>query len=669
MSFDRIMSPIMINGLEIKNRVVRAAHGTSYGRGVISDDLIAYHEARARGGVGLNILEATVVHTSSANHTVNALDDSIIPGFAKLGDACSRHGMRTFVQLWHGGHRWAPASGQAPISASDVPCPLGVTNTPQPMTIDQIEEITEAFADAAERVRAGGLDGIELHCGHGYLFHQFLCPLTNRRDDDYGGSLDNRTRFMRGVLSAIRRRVGDDFPLGIRISDYNVPGGLTPEEAGSAVAQVCDEKLVDYVSGSMGSPYSIATMLGCMDQPSGYMLTSSEPIVRRATVPTMVAGRFGTLDEGEQIIRSGLADMVSYVRAMIADADLVNKSVAGNAISVRPCIACNQGCVGGIRTPVQRMTCTVNPAVGFERTMGEELIVRTEAPQKVVVVGGGPAGMEAARMAALHGHHVVLMEAQPNLGGAVNIAKHAPKLMAIHDIAIWLEEEIYRLGVDVRLSTYADADDVRAENPDVVIVSTGSLPRMDGYQAMRPEQSIPGFHQPHVLSSWDLLMDSAVELGKSAVVFDDVGHYEGIAAAEYLVSKGVAVTFVARHSSFSPTMDIILRTGPALQRLRKGDFNLIVSGRIVEVGTGNRKGTCTLGWLDGEQTWDVPADTVVFISYNHAQADLWRDLGGGTRAPKPYDLQLIGDANAPRDLLMAIREGNMAGRIKEKMNA
>jgi 2,4-dienoyl-CoA reductase-like NADH-dependent reductase (Old Yellow Enzyme family) len=664
-AFDHIMSPVMINGLEVRNRVVRAAHGTSYGRGVISDDLIAYHEARAKGGVGLNILEATVVHPSTSNHTVNALDDSIIPGFAKLGEACSRHGMRTFVQLWHGGHRWAPANGQAPISPSDVPCPLGVTNTPQPMTLDQIEEMTEAFADAAERVRVSGLDGIELHCGHGYLVHQFLCPLTNRRDDAYGGTLDNRARFMHGVLSAIRERVGGDFPLGIRISDYNIPGGFSPEEAGEVVARMCADGLVDYVSGSMGSPYSIATMLGCADQPSGYMLPSSEPIVARATVPTMLAGRFGTLDEGEEIVRTGMADMVSYVRAMIADADLVNKSVAGDSIRVRPCIACNQGCVGGIRTPVQRMTCTVNPAVGFERTLGEDLIVPAATPRKVLVVGGGPAGMEAARMAALHGHDVVLMEARPNLGGAVNIAKHAPKLMAIHDIAIWLEEEVYRLGVDVRMSTYAEADDVRAENPDVVIVSTGSLPRMDGFQAMRPERAIPGFQQPHVLSSWDLLAGSARDYGKSAVVFDDVGHYEGIAAAEYLVAKGIAVTFVARHSSFSPTMDIILRTGPALQRLRKGDFTLVVSGRIVEIG----HGSCTLGWLDGDGSWDVPADTVVFVSYNQAQADIWRNLGGGSRARQPYALHLIGDANAPRDLLMAIREGNLAGRIKEKMDA
>ena len=665
MSLDHILSPIIINGLEVKNRIARASHGTSYGRGTVNDDLVAYHEARAKSGVGLNILEATVVHRSSANHTVDAVDDSVIPGFTALARASDRHSMKTFVQLWHGGHRWAPATGQAPLSASTVPCPLGLVNTPFAMTQDQIDEITDAYVAAALRVQQSGLHGIELHFGHGYLIHQFLCPLTNRREDDYGGSLENRMRFGRGVLQAVRDRVGKDYPLGIRLSDYNVPGGLTPEEAGEVIARLCAERMVDYVSGSMGSPYSISTMLGCMDQPAGYMLSSAEPIVSRANVPTMIAGRYRTLEEGNQAIKEGLGDMVSFVRPMIADPDLVAKTIRGEAERVRPCIACNQGCIGGIRTATQRMGCTVNPVVGYELTLSEDLIRPVAAPKKVIVVGGGPAGMEAARLAALSGHKVVLIEAQPSLGGTINIAKRAPKLATIGDITYWQEQELYLLGVDVRLSTYADADDVFAENPDVVIVATGSRPRQDGLQAARPEAPVPGFDRRHVLSSHDLLMMDPSKYGASAVVFDDVGHYEGIAAAEQLIANGVKVTFVARHSSFAPQIEVIVRTSPALRRLRKGDFTLVVGGRLVEIA----ENSCKLGYLDGEQTWDVPAETVVFISYNEAQSDLYRALGGGTRAENPYQLHLIGDANAPRDLLMAIREGHFAGRIQENQYA
>jgi len=307
----------------------------------------------------------------------------------------------------------------------------------------------------------------------------------------------------------------------------------------------------------------------------------------------------------------------------------------------------------------------VNPAVGYERALSEDLIARAERPRKVVVVGGGPAGMEAARLAALHGHTVVLMEAQPTLGGTINIARRAPKLAAIGDITYWQEQELYHLGVDIRLSTYAEADEVLAEAPEVVIVATGSLPRRDGLQAARPEAPVPGFDKPHVVSSHEVMLLPAERFGRSAVVFDDVGHYEAIAAAEQLITHGLKVTFVARHSSFAPQIEVIVRTSPALRRLRQGDFTLVVGGRLVEIG----EGVCTLGYLDGEQTWEAPADTVVFVSYNEAQSDLYRALGGGTRQPKPYALHLIGDANAPRDLLMAIREGHMAGRITEDQHA
>jgi pyruvate/2-oxoglutarate dehydrogenase complex dihydrolipoamide dehydrogenase (E3) component len=311
------------------------------------------------------------------------------------------------------------------------------------------------------------------------------------------------------------------------------------------------------------------------------------------------------------------------------------------------------------------MLCTVNPVVGFEGTLSEDLIRPAKTPRRVVVVGGGPAGMEAARLAALCGHKVVLFEAQPSLGGTINIARRAPKLATIGDITFWQEQEIYRLGVDVRLSSYAEREDVLAEQPDVVIVATGSTPRMDGLQASRPETPIPGFDRPHVRSSHELLLGAPGQPGQSAVVLDDVGHYEAIAAAEHLIVNGLKVTFVTRHSAFAPHIEAMVRTSPALRRLRQGDFTLHVGARLVEIADDH----CVIGWLDGEQTWTASADVVVLVTYNEARSELYRELGGATRAAPPYALHLVGDANAPRDLLMAIREGHMAGRIQETQHA
>lgn len=650
------LQPISINGLEIKNRIVRQAHGTEYGHGKIVDETIQYHVARAQGQVGLSVLEVSSVHPSSWIGTIWSWDPSIVDGYRRLSNAVRPFGMRMFTQLWHGGHIWPNSDGSPSWAPSTLPSPWGAV--PVAMTLEQIEAVVAAFEQSAVWSRDGGMDGIELHFGHGYLASQFLSPISNQRTDEYGGSFENRFRFMLEVAQRVRRAVGSDYPVGIRISDEHTDGGVTIDDCKRAVSLLCEKKLIDFVDASTGSYYSIQEMLPTMDMPTRTMLPAAGPIAKAASVPTMVCGRFQTLDDADQAIREGVADMVGLVRPMIADENLVVKTLSGRVEEVRPCISCNQGCVAGILSPARRMLCTVNPAVGQESTLSESLIRRTDNPKKIFIVGGGPAGMEAARIAALAGHRVVLAEALPHLGGSVAIAAQAPKARQIGDITQWMEREIYRLGVDVRTSSYVEVAEVLAESADIVILATGSRPRMDGVQICAPGTPATGVEARHVRSSHELFHLARDVLGSTALVLDDLGHYEAIGAAEHLINLGLTVAYVTPLNSFAPQMEFPQRSGAALARLRRGTFSLYTRARLTRVA----ESSCEIAYLDGGATSTIPADTVVLVSANQSNNELYSALRALPPKQQVPSIRVVGDALAPRDLLVAIREGHLAAR-------
>ena len=655
MSFTHVDKPIQIAGALIKNRVVRTAHATNIGGAAgMSDDLIAYHEVRARGGIGLAIVEIMGVHPTSPSG-LNAFAPSIGQGYEKLVKAIRPTGAKVFQQLWHAGHNAHPADGGPPWSASDVPGPtVGVV----PIAMDQamIEEIVAAYANAARACESFGLDGVEVHCAHGYLIQQFLSNNANHRADAYGGSFENRARFMVEVLTAVRAAVSKDFAVGVRVAPDATIGGLGPDDNLRAVLEVERRGLIDFVNVSMGNYQSFPKMIGGMHEPTGYELETSEPVTRGVGVPSMVTGRFRTLKEVDQVIRDGLADLVGMTRATIADPFLVKKTLEGHPEQVRPCIACNQGCVGQLLAPPYRMGCAVNPSTGFELKLGDHTLTTVSQPKRVLVVGGGPAGMEAARVAALRGHRVVLAEARADLGGAINLARRAPTRHGIGDITVWLEQEIYRLGVEVRLSSYLDAEDIIAEAANSVILATGSVPRMDGVQLSNPGEPIVGIDRPHVLSSHDLFGDERRELGETAVVIDDLGHYEAVAAADHLVTRGLSVTFVSRHPAFAPLVESALMTEPALQRLSRGRFTHLARTRALAVEDKEVVLGPTYLSPGANQTIRVAADTVIFVSANRPNRDLLEPLKAAGLA-----VRVIGDANSPRYLPAAMREGHLAG--------
>lgn len=538
MSLKKILEPIRIGKtLTVKNRIVRTAHGTHLGDGSMSDDLIAYHVARARGGVGLTILEIFAVHPTTKSR-LNGWDPRLDRDYAKLLKAVEPYGMAVFQQLWNGGFNHLPSGvdgnpikSQPGWSSSDLPSPvMGIAAVP--MTKMMIDEMVASYVGAAVRCEQIGLHGVEIHAAHSYLIQQFLSPAMNKREDAYGGSLENRMRFLLEILRGVRSSVRPEFVVGVRLSPDLVEGGLGVADNQAIVERLEAERLIDYLNISMGSYYTIEKIVAGMNEPMGYQLPTSIPIAERSKVVRIASGRFRTLEEAEQALKDAPVDMIGMTRATIADPDVVAKTIAGHPEQVRPCIGCNQGCIQGFGDE-GRLACAVNPAVGFERDLDESGLTPAPVRKRVVVVGGGPAGLEAARVAALRGHTVTLFEATSDLGGALNIAARTPTRHGIRDIVVWLESELRRLGVDIWLNTYVEAQDILAESPDAVIVATGASPRMDGIVHSHPGSPIKNFDRFAVLSSTELLAEKRKGYygGKRAVVIDDTGHYEAIGAA------------------------------------------------------------------------------------------------------------------------------------------
>lgn len=586
-AFPRTFSPIRIGNVQVPNRVARAAHLTRYGGPFVTDDLIEYHVARARAGVGLSILEATAVDPSSSLGLI-AYDDNAVEGFQRLVDACRPYGMRVFLQLWHGGHHLPQAMGRPALGVSSRTSPLlGVP--PAVLSTSQAAALARAYGSAAGRAVQGGIEGIEVNGAHGYVIQQFLSPITNNRTDRYGGSAENRLRFLLELLTATREQAGS-VPIGLRLGVSRAEGDLTEDDLAAVVSRVEAEGLIDFIDITMGSHYARHWMAGGSDMHAGYELESARHIGRATVLPRMVTGRFRNLEEVERAIESGSADLVSMVRALIADPEIVAKTRRGEAYRVRPCIGCNQGCQARVSGVDQRMGCVVNPVVGFERSLGENLIERSRAPRSLLVAGGGVAGMEAARVAATAGHEVQLVEAMDSLGGRAAAAGRAPHLQDIGELVAWYRRELHALGVKVELGHRLEVGEVAASAPDVVIDATGSLTDTDPVTIAVLGVEVPGMHHA-ILDPAELFGPDPPAAGRTAVVYDDLGQYEALAVAEFFLARGTDVTFVTRLPAIAPTLDPGNRVEPTLDRFEThpGRFTALTRARLVEISADPRR--------------------------------------------------------------------------------
>ncbi|MFA7440184.1 MAG: FAD-dependent oxidoreductase [Sphingomonadaceae bacterium] len=638
--YDNLFEPIRVGPVTIENRIVRTAHGTL----LTGEPLIAYHEARARGGVGMSTLEASGVHPTSPS-VLPLWSDSILPFFAEISDRVRRHGMKLFQQLYHSGAATSFNDPlKAPWSVSATANPLANV-VPLAMTKGMIGEVVESFGKAARRVRDGGLDGVDIHASSGYLIHEFLSPALNRREDEYGGSFENRLRFLREVIAAIRAEVGNDIAVGVRLpnEDY-VPGGLTPDMNALIAAAV--DPLVDYVSLHMGSYWRFHKLIAPADDPLGVEMPANRPVTAAVTVPTIVVGRIMTLDHASSIVASGEASMVSMVRALIADPELVNKARRLEEDRIRPCIGTNTGCVGQLMARGM-LGCVVNVAAAREDTIPFEPVDKAGVRKKILVAGGGPAGLEAARTAALRGYDVELHEAGQRLGGQVAMAASAPHRADVGQIVRWLENELELLGVAVHLNSPVDADKVMESGADEVIIATGSTPRDDGFQLSTPSAPLKGHDLPHVYNSWELFgVGRRPELNGPALIYDDSGTFEAISAADMLLAAGLEVTFVSRFEKLGERVPFPpVTVGAARERLMSGKLQFLGGHYLEKIS----RDSVEAGVLYSSRRTHIPARTVVLVTMNDPNRLLADEL-----TARGIGHHCIGDVLGRSDIMSAI---------------
>ena len=646
--YDNLFQPIAVGPVTIPNRIVRSAHGTL----LSGEALIAYHEARAAGGVGMSTLEASGVHPSSPS-VLPLWSDDILPFYREISGRMRPHGMKLFQQLYHSGAA-TPTFGtqDEPWSPSAIRNPMG-SAVPRAMTQGMIDEVVAGFASAARRVRDGGLDGVDIHASSGYLIHEFLSPALNQREDGYGGSFENRLRLLVDVIAAVRAEVGHDIAVGVRLpnNDY-VPGGIDPVLA-ARIAEAIDP-LVDYVSLHMGSYWRFHKLIALADDPLGVEMPANAPITKVCAKPTIVVGRIMTLDHASALVANGEADMVSMVRALIADPQLVNKGRRAQDHLIRPCIGTNIGCVGQLMTRGV-LSCVVNPAAARESKLSFDPETPAPRPARVLVVGGGPAGMDAARNAALRGHRVELHEAGRRLGGQARLAASAPHRADVGQIVRWQEAELERLGVAVHLESPLDGAAVAAIGADHVILATGSAPRDDGCQTALPSQPVPGHDAPHVHDAWALFgVGRRPELVGPALVFDDAGTFEAISAADVLLSAGLEVTFVSRFDKPGEALPFPpVTAGAARERLMQAGMTFIGGRHLVAIGPE----AVQLGVPYTTRVDSVPARLVILAGVNQPSRDLADELDALGIA-----YRAAGDMLGRSDLLSAIHGGAEIGR-------
>jgi mycofactocin system FadH/OYE family oxidoreductase 2 len=647
--FKYLFSPLKIGATVVPNRIHFAAHMTNYAEdNLISDRHIYYYQERAKGGVGLITTEEMGIHPTDHPYDklVDVYHSEVIPGFKRLTAAIHEYDTKIFAQLNHNGMQgdgkisrlpvWGPSTGKDPI----------FRETCKAMELEEIQECIDYFALCAKNAVEGEFDGIELQLGHSSLIRQFLSPLTNHREDAYGGSMANRCRFALEVIDAVRKAVGPDFTLGVRLNadEMHPRGGLTHDDAKQVAVRLEASGQLDFLDLSLGTFYNLYLVEGSMHTPLAYTAPLSAGMRSVVNLPVFCTNRINDPHLAEKILADGQADIIGMVRALICDPELPNKAMEGRMSDIRNCIACNQGCIARMGLGYH-LGCLHNPAAGKEEELGMGTLKPAEKPKKVVVVGAGPAGLEVARVATLRKHRVTLIEKDEDVGGQNILAGKAAGRQEITGVTRWLVSQLNKLELDIRLGVEATKEMVLAEAPEVVVIATGSQPKTNPF---------PGeYGPPQVVTTVQVLTDQ-VETGDKVLLIDLDGHHQATGTAELLADRGKQVHMITAAlfigSALGPLQDLYLTRN----RLSKKGVTYTPDIAVLEIQGTLVKG---LNVYSNEMIDFDGYDTVVLAAGNVASDDLYHALKGQVDA-----IYRVGDCVAPRKTDMAIIEGHRIGR-------